>query len=550
MSAHHPFTITDVRVFDGSGVLGATRARVLDGRIHAVGGASIQGADDVLVDGRGGTLMPGLIDAHVHLLPGCTQLAAVFGVTTLIDQFSKPEVIEPERAAVGASARGSGPVRADLRTSGVGATAPGGHPTMAYAPLPYVTGPADAASFVEARLDEGASHLKVVLDDGSGALLDIPTLDAATVEALVRRAHEHRLPVVAHASTAAGAVTVARCGVDVLAHAPFDRMSDEQVAEVAGAGCALIATLSVVDGFPGPDGVLPLLAEPGLVERLPARWRKVLDAQSRRWMPPQPPDGAAARRNTLALFRAGTPVLAGTDTPNPGLVFGASLHRELRHLVAAGLGPTEVLAAATAVPAEVFGLSDRGRVAPGLRADLVLVHGDPTARIEATQNLRGAWVAGCRVDPGAYPGSRSERESIAALRATNEKIMSAMRERWPGLPAPEQVEREDGEILGRVVPTAAGWQATTVFGAPLGAVTSREEAVATLHATGLSSLAEPWWARPVGRPGWQRAHLMEVRPDRVRLRWADPLAEQPASGQWFDIDDLDLSYDRPRACRK
>ena len=112
------------------------------------------------------------------------------------------------------------------------------------------------------------------------------------------------------------------------------------------------------------------------------------------------------------------------------------------------------------------------------------------------------------------------------------------------------VEREDGEILGRVVPTAAGWQATTVFGAPLGAVTSREEAVATLHAMGLSSLAEPWWARPVGRPGWQRAHLMEVRPDRVRLRWADPLAEQPASGQWFDIDDLDLSYARPRACRK
>ncbi|GAA4298972.1 hypothetical protein BJY14_007677 [Actinomadura luteofluorescens] len=211
-----------MRIFDGRGVLEATHARIADDRIDAVGDASVQGADDVLVDGRGGTLLPGLIDAHVHLLPGCTQLAAVFGVTTLIDQFSKPEVIEPERAAVGAAARGSGPVRADLCTSSVGATAPGGHPTMAYEPLPYVTGPADAASFVEARLEEGATHLKVVLDDGSGSLLDIPTLDAATIEALVRRAHEHGLPVVAHASTSAGAVTVARYGVDVLAHAPFE----------------------------------------------------------------------------------------------------------------------------------------------------------------------------------------------------------------------------------------------------------------------------------------------------------------------------------------
>ncbi|WP_202805902.1 amidohydrolase family protein [Actinopolymorpha alba] len=534
-----------MQIYDGRGVLDATHVRVVDGRIDAVGDASIQGEDDALVNGRGGTLLPGLIDAHVHLLPGCTQLAAVFGVTTLIDQFSKPEVIEPETAAVGASTRGSGPVRADLRTSSVGATAPGGHPTMAYAPLPYVTGPADAASFVKARLDEGATHLKVILDDGSGALLDIPTLDAATIEALVRQAHEHGLPVVAHASTAAGAVTVARCGVDVLAHAPFDPMSNDQVAAVARAGCTLIATLSVVDGFLGPDGVLPLLAEPGLVERLPARWHKVLRAQSRRWMPPQPPNGAAARRNTFALLRAGTPVLAGTDTPNPGLVFGASLHRELRHLVAAGLGPAEALAAATAVPAEVFGLTDRGRVAAGLRADLILVDGDPTTRIEDTQDLRRVWVAGRRVDPDAYPGSQTEREGIAWLRATNEKIMTAMRQRWPGLPAPEQVVREDGEPLGQVVPTAGGWQAATVFGAPLGEVTSREEAVETLHATGLARLAEPWWARPVGQPQWSRAHLTEVRPDRVRLRWDDPMAEQPASGQWFDIDDLDLSHDRP-----
>ncbi|WP_433178705.1 amidohydrolase family protein [Actinoallomurus sp. CA-150999] len=545
MSTHHPFTVTGVRVFDGRDDLDVTCVRVVDGRIDALGDATVAAEGDVLVDGRGGTLLPGLIDAHVHLLPGCTQLAAVFGVTTVIDQFSKPEVIEPETAAVRASARGVGPVRADLRTSGIGATAPGGHPTMAYAPLPYVSKAADAAAFVNARVGEGATHLKVIYDNGAGALLDIPTLDAATIEALVREAHRLGLPVVAHASTAAGAVTVARCGVDVLAHAPFDAMSDDEVDAVAAAGCAVIATLAVVDGFPGPDGVLPLLAEPGPAGRLPARWRRVLDRQARRWMPPQPPNGAAARRNTLALLRAGVPVLAGTDAPNPGLVFGASLHRELRHLVAAGLRPAEALAAATAVPAEVFGLADRGRVAVGRRADLVLVDGDPTERVDATQEVRATWVAGRRVEPDAYPGSRAERDGITWLRATNEKIIAAMRERWPGLPAPEQVVREDGEPLGRLVPAAGGWQAVTVFGAPLGEVTAREEARETLLTTGLSCLAEPWWARPVDETSWRRARLLEVRPDRVRLRWTDPMAEQPASGQWFDLDDVDLSYTRP-----
>jgi hypothetical protein len=59
---------------------------------------------------------------------------------------------------------------------------------------------------------------------------------------------------------------------------------------------------------------------------------------------------------------------------------------------------------------------------------------------------------------------------------------------------------------------------------------------------GLSCLVEPWWARPAGETRWRRAHLVEVHPDRVRLRWADPMTEQPSSGQWFDIDDIDLSY--------
>lgn len=119
MPTDQPFTISAERLFDGTRTVAATHLRVADGVIDAVGGPEVVGPDDVLV--TGGTLLPGLIDAHVHLLPGCTRLAATFGVTTVIDQFSKPDVIEPERAAITASEAGT--VRC-TRTCGRRASAP------------------------------------------------------------------------------------------------------------------------------------------------------------------------------------------------------------------------------------------------------------------------------------------------------------------------------------------------------------------------------------------------------------------------------------------
>lgn len=410
---------------------------------------------------------------------------------------------------------------------------------MAYSPLPYVTGPDDVAGFVEARVAEGADHLKIIFDDGSGAMLDIPALDAATIQALVAAAHRHGLTVVAHVSTAAGAVTVAHCGVDVLAHAPFDLMSTGQVAEVGRAGVAVIATLDIVDGFPARDAIMPLLDQPQLAERIPPRWRRLLEGQATRWMPPEPPDGTAQRENVRALHQAGVRVLAGTDAPNPGLLHGASVHRELQHLVGAGLTPAEALAAATSAPAEVFGLTDRGVIEVGTRADLLLVAGDPTTDITATQSVEAVWVLGRRVDENAYPDSTTETEGLAWHRASTEKILQAIAETWPDIPAPEEVTREDGEVLGRIVPTSGGWQATTAFGAALGEVTTHDDAIETLEDRGLSSLAEPWQVR-VGDTGWREALLLEVTSRRVRIRWTDPMVDQPPSGQWFEVDDIDL----------
>lgn len=103
-----------------------------------------------------------------------------------------------------------------------------------------------------------------------------------------------------------------------------------------------------------------------------------------------------------ALSDTGVDLLAGTDASLPlpflgGLAHGASVHHELQYLVRAGLTPAQALRAATSTTARRFGLDDRGRIAEGRRADLVLVDGDPTTTISDTLNIRAIWRRGTRL---------------------------------------------------------------------------------------------------------------------------------------------------------
>jgi imidazolonepropionase-like amidohydrolase len=98
------------------------------------------------------------------------------------------------------------------------------------------------------------------------------------------------------------------------------------------------------------------------------------------------------------LARAGVPIVAGTDAPTPTQTYGASLHGELEAYVSTGLSPMQALTTATSAPAKAFDLNDRGRIAAGMRADLVLVDGDPTSDILATRHIAMIWKRGMRVE--------------------------------------------------------------------------------------------------------------------------------------------------------
>jgi imidazolonepropionase-like amidohydrolase len=394
--------ITNVRVFDGVKVLPKATVVIAAGKIRAVGAAVKPPAGATVVDGSGATLLPGLIDSHTHSWGNVLARAAAFGVTTELDMFTTPDFA---KAMHDEQAKGGGLDRADLFSAGYLATAPGGHGTEYGLLVPTLTKPEEAQGWVDARLAEGSDYIKIVLEDAHLYGRSIPTLDRATVAALVVAAHRRGKLAVVHVSSEDDAEAALAAGADGLVHVFTDRAPEAKFVELAH-GRFVIPTLTVVESTTGgasgesltkDDAIAPYLEEDeatNLGRSFPKR-------------------GALDFGNALAAVRQlhaqGVPILAGTDAPNPGTAHGASVHRELELLVQAGLTPVAALAAATSVPAKAFRLADRGRIAPGLRADLVLVQGDPTVDIRATRRILHVWKLGHEI-----ARAKVERQSAAS----------------------------------------------------------------------------------------------------------------------------------------
>lgn len=389
--APKPVVITNVRIFDGARVIPKGTV-VFQGREIKAVGENVPVPEDALevIDGTGQTLLPGLIDSHTHVFGPALERALVFGVTTELDMFTDPALARQMREE---QARSGAPDRADLFSAGILATVPGGHGTEYGFTIPTLTRPEEAQAWVDGRVAEGSDYIKIVLEDGAPYGRKIPTLDRATVKAIIDAAHKRGKLAVVHVSTEDGAKQVIEDGADGLAHIFTDRAPEPGLAALFKRRKAfVIPTLTVVESTTGAASGKALPDDP----RLSPHLRRDEIDNLRRSFPPR--DKKLDFQNALAAVRqlrqAGVPILAGTDAPNPGTAHGASIHRELELLVSAGLSPIEALAAATATPARIFGLKDRGRIAPGLRSDLVLVKGDPTQDITASRDIQRIWKIG------------------------------------------------------------------------------------------------------------------------------------------------------------
>lgn len=398
--ARKPVVIKDARVFDGERVLARATVVIKDGKIAALGENIPTSPDAEIIAGGGMTLLPGLIDAHVHVWDRAQmRQSLIFGVTAVIDMFTTN--LRALKDGQKAQEESGNSDAAYFTSPGICVTAPGGHATQFGPGIPTLTGPAMAQEFVDARIAEGSDFIKIMLDDGSVYGMPRPTISNETMAAVIGAAHLREKLVVIHAATLQNCIDALNAGADGLAHLYFNDAYDPNLGRLAAQKNAfVIPTFSVLQTLAGMREATVLVRDP-----LISPYLKPFDVQNLDRSYPFKGNEAnyrAAEKALPELKEAGVPILAGTDAPNPGTTFGASLHRELELLVRAGLTPSEALRAATSVPAAKFNLQGRGRIRPGMMADLVLVNGDPSRDIKATRDIVSIWKGGRLVDRERY----------------------------------------------------------------------------------------------------------------------------------------------------
>ena len=368
------FTACDQSLIDDAVVI------VRASRIEAVGSASSVSIspDHTLIDLRPCTLLPGLIDAHVHLMgqnpahhhPGPIEYRAIrstaqieallkAGFTTVRDLGSQTSVAL-KRAIDDGEIPGSRMVAAGY------AIARTGGPWFGMEPSWRWVRPADGVDAcrkaVHQSIREGSSVIKIGTSTGHGdsAWGEIPTYSVAEVEAIVHEAHAWGLRVAAHAMGTPGVRTAVLGGVDTVEHAY--NIDDETLGLIVERGTFIVPTLR------------------GRAFQSGAHERAIHASQIR-----------SLRR----AYEAGARLALGTDTTGSFEMPHGHENAVEFSLMAETMNPTDALLAGTRVSAEALGLGlEVGTIEPGKMADIVAVRDDPIKNIDSLRHVEFVMQSG------------------------------------------------------------------------------------------------------------------------------------------------------------
>ncbi len=319
-----PFVIRNVRVFDGEKIIDANSVAVADGKIVAVGNDVASPPNAQVIDGRGDTILPGLIDAHVHAwVREVLEMGLMMGVTTELDMYMAWKTAQKWKAE---EAKGAFDI-ADFRTAGTAIAVAGGHGTEPnLPPLVPIRGPEQAQAFVDERIAHGSDYIKVFYDNGPR----FAAMSKETLAAIVKVAHARHKMVIVHGggTSLQGFLDVVDSGADGLAHLPIAKLPEPAVRDpLKTHHIFAITTLGYSDFFLSTGHLWSKLPDdPAIGPYLGPLWRRVLEQPA--WQTPEH-ISYADNQAALRMFRdAGVPLLAGTDSSN-STPAGALLHAEL-----------------------------------------------------------------------------------------------------------------------------------------------------------------------------------------------------------------------------
>ncbi|MEH0834906.1 amidohydrolase family protein [Pectobacterium cacticida] len=419
-----PTVLDRVRLVDGLGGAPVENARIViaDGRIAAIG-SSQQVAIPLtarVIPVNGGTVIPGLISNHVHL-GGYDGLVAgpsaqnadnilkqlnvylSYGVTTVASMGTNGALVYDLRSRLSAGSVSG----ADILVADHGIGVPNGAPPAPLGPdqLDRPASVQEARQAVRAAAARGTNFIKLWLDDFQG--LKLVKMSPEIYRAAIDEAHKNNLRAFVHIHYLDDAKDVLRAGADVLAHGVRDKAIDGEFIELMRKNNAwYIPTLTVDEAFYLFAEQPQVLQDPFVRKALHPDLLKQYESEEWRTKQLSNPKALASwhsglavnQQNTKTAIENGLNVGFGTDSgAMPLRVPGFAEHRELELLVESGISPLQALTLATGKAAQALKLEDRGVLAVGKRADLVVIDGNPIKNISDTRRIRSVWKAGAEV---------------------------------------------------------------------------------------------------------------------------------------------------------
>ena len=419
---------------DGSAPIENGAFLVQNGRISAIGPrADVKApAGAARVDLTGKTVMPAMINAHVHIgYEGYTTWRAEnYTAENVLDHLQR----EAFYGTAATQSVGTSPTEAALQFQRdqqagkyppasrfffmPGMAPPNGGPdavlrvaTNKLRVINEVTTAAEARAAVQKMAAQKIPAVKMWVDDRRGTY---PKLTEEAYLAILDEAHKHKMIVHAHATTLADQKAVVKAGADVVVHMVQGEKLDDEYLALLKEKKPYWAT---VIGLGDPTGVCQ--PDPFFEVALPAKVIAEIRATTeRRPLAPScgPPSPNAPRREEIMAYNfprmiaSGARIVLGTDTGiQPGHTFGSGEHVELARWVQLGLSPSDAIVAATKRPAELLGLKDMGTLAAGKRADFIVLDANPLDQITNTRRIASVYLRGSAVDRAATRVSQAGR---------------------------------------------------------------------------------------------------------------------------------------------